>query len=112
MKAVLTPIVLILSDYAFANLNYGSLTQAIITGLIIAIIGQALEVMLLRSGKVFTSTVLDFFAAFLVIYLSQFVFAGSRITLVGAFMASVVIGVAEHVQHIWLVKSGRAEKSR
>ncbi|MGD8189908.1 DUF2512 family protein [Brevibacillus ginsengisoli] len=112
MKVILVPVLLVLSDYVFPNLNYGNLTQAVLTGLVIAVIGQLMEVMLLHKGTVFTSTVLDFFVSFLVIYLSQFVLAGTRITLVGAFMAALVIGVVEHVEHIWLVQSGRTEKGQ
>lgn len=112
MKIIMVPVALVLSDYVFPNLNYGTLTQAVLTGLVIAVIGHLMEVMLLHRGTVFTSTVIDFFTAFLVIYVSQFVFAGSRITLVGAFMAALVIGVVEHMTHIWLVRSGRTEKGR
>ena len=110
MKIILVPVVLAISDYMFPNLNYGTLTQAVLTGLVIAVVGQLMEVILLRRGTVFASTVLDFFVAFLVVYLSQYVFAGSRTTLVGAFIVAVVIGVVEHIEHIWLVRSGRAEK--
>lgn len=111
MKIILMPVVVALSDYFLANVNYGSLYQAVMVGIIIAVIGQLMEVMLLRRGTVWTSTVLDFAAAYAVVYFSQYFFPGSSVTLVGAFMVAVVIGLTEYLMHRWLVNTGRAEKA-
>ncbi|MGC5328854.1 DUF2512 family protein [Brevibacillus sp. SYSU BS000544] len=111
MKVIMLPIIVALSDYFLANVDYGSLYRAVMVGVILAIVGQLMEVMILKRGTIWTSTVLDFVTAFAVIYFSQYFFPGAGVTVLGAFIVSVVIGLVEYLTHTWLVRSGRAEKA-
>ena len=110
VKLIAGPLLVILADALFPEVNYASLYQSIGVGLVIAIAGHLLELLLLRRGTLWMSTALDLIAAFLIVCLSGILFADARVTPIGAGFAAILVGVAEHLQHIRLIKSGRTEK--
>lgn len=110
-KLIVSPIIVILSSFIFPDVSYASYFQAIVVGLVLAIVGHVMEVMFLRRGRLFMSTLLDFAVATLLLYLSQYFLPGSRVLFLGAFFTALLLSLAEHLQHIWLINSGRAEKA-
>lgn len=111
MKVIMLPVIVAFSDFFLANVDYGTLFRAVVVGLILAVVGQLMEVLMLRRGTIWTSTVLDFVVAYAVVYFSQYFFPGAAVSFVGAFIIAVVIGLVEYLEHTWLVRSGRAEKA-
>ncbi len=111
VKLFVCPAVVVLADALFPELYYASLYQSIGVGLFFAIAGHVLELFLLRPGTLWLSTAVDFIAAFLAVNLSAFVLPGARIAPIGAGFAAILLGVAEYLQHLWLIRSGRAEKA-
>lgn len=110
-KIILCPVALIVSDLLSTHINYTSYYQPIVTGILLAVIAHGMELLILRRGTAWISTFSDLIAAFVIIYLSQFLFAGAYVTLLGALLASLIIAVAEHFLHKYLINSHKTIKS-
>lgn len=111
IKIIVCPLAIMLSDYLFADVYYPYIYESIITGLVLAVVAHFMEVMILKRGTFWISTIADFVAAAVIVYLSQFFFRGSSITFVGALLTSIIISITEILQHLYLIKSGRTKKS-
>lgn len=112
MKLIGSPLVVYLSSLLFPRLiDFTALYQPIAVGIIIALVGHVMELLLLKKGTVWISTALDFGAAFIVLYLSSFIFPGARVTVTGAMITAAIIAIAEHLQHMYLVKVDKTVKS-
>lgn len=111
VKLIASPIALIIADMLFYQINYPSIYYPIFIGILIAIIGYALETAILKRGTLWISTAVDFVVATLTVYVVSKLLPGTTITFFGAVLASLILGLAEHVQHIWLINSGRVKNS-
>lgn len=112
IKLVVCPAVVLLSAYVlFADVYYPSLYQPIVVGLVLAIAAHMMEVFMLRPGTLWISTAMDFVAATVIVYFSEFFFTGARITFVGAMLTAFLLSITEYFQHKWLIQSGRTEKA-
>ncbi|MFY0545925.1 hypothetical protein [Brevibacillus sp. H7] len=111
LKLFVGPLVVILADALFTELYYPNLYQAISVGVVLAVAGHVLEVMLLRRGTLWFTTLLDLLAAAAIVYASGFLLPGAVVTMLGAVFAAILIGIAEYLQHLWLIRSGKAEKT-
>ncbi|WP_019120606.1 DUF2512 family protein [Brevibacillus massiliensis] len=112
VKLVVALITVFLADIVLPGMYYPSMYQDVLVGLLFAVVGYVTEVMILRRDTIWLSTAMDFVIGALLIYLSQFVFIGARVTLAAALITALAIGVLEHLQHIWLVQTGRVEKDK
>ncbi|USG64932.1 YndM family protein [Brevibacillus ruminantium] len=110
VKLIVTPLAVIVADALFPEVNYANLYQSIGVGLVIAVAGYLLELLLLRPGMLWLATAVDMIAGFLIVWLSGMLFSHASIAPIGAGFVAILLGVAEYLQHIWLLKSGRAEK--
>ncbi|ERI90043.1 hypothetical protein HMPREF1982_04310 [Clostridiales bacterium oral taxon 876 str. F0540] len=111
MKVLACPLIIYICDMIFNDINYASVYQAVITGLVVAIIGHMSEVFMLKKGTLWINTFADLILSFIIVYLSQFFLIGSYITIVGAAITALLIAVAEHFEHIYLIKEGKTRKS-
>ncbi len=111
MKVIICPLALMLSDWLFASVEFTTYTQPIIIGLILAVVGTIMEFILLRRGTVWMSTFMDFIATFLIVYFVSNWYEGAVVTLWGALLVSLILGVAEYFTHRWLVGNGKTKKS-
>ncbi|WP_085524632.1 DUF2512 family protein [Tuberibacillus sp. Marseille-P3662] len=110
-KVIVCPIAVILSGWIFPNVDFANLLQPIVLGLIVAVVGHLMEVMMLTEDTVWTSTIADFVAATVIVYFGAWLFDVIEVTFFGAVLTAVVLGIGEHIQHRWLTNSGRTEKS-
>lgn len=110
MKVIMCPLALIISDLLFEQVNYRNYYQAIVVGLILAVSAHFMELLILRRGTVWFSLAADVMAATLIVYFISNLFYGARVTFLGAIFASLLIGVTEYVQHIYLTQSGKTRK--
>ncbi|MDO7785974.1 DUF2512 family protein [Desulforamulus aquiferis] len=106
IKLFTCPIIVLGADYFINQVHYVSPYQAVITGLIIAIVAYFIELNLLGPGTILLDTFLDFLLAAIVIYLSSFVFPGSFISYTGVLLTALAITAVEYFQHVWLVSVG------
>jgi Protein of unknown function (DUF2512). len=111
MKIITYPFILIVSDYLFRDIYYSYIYQPIFIAAILAIAANLMELSLLKPGTLLISTSADFLLAFVIVYFSQFILPGSRITLMGAVLSSTLLALDEYFQHLYLIKSGKTQKS-
>lgn len=107
IKLLSIPIVLWIASYFLADIYYPSFYQPILTGLAIAVIGRLAERLLLKQGTVTLSAIADAILSILIIYYSQYIFSGARVTLNGAIAISIIIGIMEYAVHAFLVGRDR-----
>lgn len=111
MKIILMPLVVAICSGIFGNVDYVSWYQPIVVGLVLAVIGQLLEVMMLRRSTTFITDIIDFIAATLIVYYVSQYLNGAFVTFWGAVLTALIITLIEIPVHRWLVRSSRAEKS-
>lgn len=99
IKLVVCPLGVFLADLMLQDVVFPSLASVIATGVVLAIAGQLMEAVMLRPGTLWLSTIADWAAASLIVYLSQFVIAGAFVSVVGALLAGGILALFEYVQH-------------
>ncbi len=110
IKLIVSPLLVIVADALFAELYYPNLYQAILVGLVLAVVGHLMEVALLRRGTLWFTTLLDLLAMAVIVYASGFLLPGAAVTMLGAIFAAILVDVVEYLLHLWLVRNGRTEK--
>ncbi|MCC5910890.1 MAG: DUF2512 family protein [Clostridiaceae bacterium] len=111
IKLVVCPAVVLLGSILLDGINYTSLYQPTIVGLILAILAHMMEVVILRPGSSVISHLMDFVVASLFIYYSQLFFANVTITIYAAMITAFLLTITEYFQHEWLIRTGRTKKS-
>lgn len=86
------------------------LCYAIIVGLILAFAAHMMEILVLKKGTFWISTIADFIAAFAIVYLSQFLLRNVSITFLNTSLTALLLTVTEYFQHNYLIKSGKTKK--
>jgi len=112
MKLIVSPIVVVAADALFPEVNYSSLYYSVGIGFVLALAGYWLERLVFRPGTLWLTTALDMIVGFVVVYASPFVLAeAAQITPMGAGFVVIFYGVAEYLQHGWLIRTGRVTES-
>lgn len=96
VRFIVSALVLLLVSYIVPGLQVAGFWGALIAALVIAAIGYVVELAfgnkISRAGR----GAVGFITAAVVIYLAQFIVPGSiRVTVVGALLASLVIGIID-----------------
>ncbi|MFC7439613.1 DUF2512 family protein [Laceyella putida] len=110
LKIVICPIAVILADFFLEDIYYPNLIQPIMVGLVLALVGHLMEVAFLKRGRLWISNALDFLAASLLVYASGLVLPGAVTHWFGSFLTAWLLTVTEHFQHVYLLRTGRAQK--
>lgn len=95
IRFIVSALVLMLVSFllpGFAALTFG---QALIAAVVIAVLGYVVETFFGRKVSPQNRGIVGFLAAAVVIYLSQFIVPGMTISILGALLAAVVIGVID-----------------
>lgn len=108
LKLVVCPVIILLSNYIL-GLQY-TIAQGLYVGCLIAIVGHFMEVLILKNGTLWISTISDFIVAFAVIYLSQFLLANVALTISGALLTAFVLTIIEYFEHLFLIRTGKTKK--
>ncbi|WP_096199965.1 DUF2512 family protein [Bacillus sp. FJAT-45350] len=111
LKVFICPITVMIAFLIFPNVYYANVFQAIIVGLVLAVLAHTMEIFILRKGTFWLSTLTDFVSAVLIVYFVSLIFPTASVTIFGAILTAVLLTFTEVIQHNWLIKSGRAEKS-
>lgn len=111
LKIIALPLILILAMYLFDNVDYGAIWQPVVLGVTLAIVGVAMEYMLLKKGSLWTSVISDFVVAVILIWVISNIFNDSNVTFWGAVLTSIIIGVVEYMVHRYLLSSGKTRKA-
>ncbi len=111
-KLILIPVLLLLLDFIIGSLYFPSFTQAILLGLLLAVIGHLTERWLLHSGTLWMTTALDIAVAAVVLLLSDRYLPGARVPMDAAFLTALILGVAEYFYHRWLLRDDDKKRAR
>jgi hypothetical protein len=111
IKLFVCPLGVIISDWLFPNVDFAAYYQAIIVGLLLAGAGTVMEYMFLRKGTLWISNLMDLGASVLIVYFISNLFTGTVVTFFGAILTGILLGVTEHITHLWLIRTGKTRKS-
>jgi putative membrane protein len=97
VRFIVSAIVLLLVSYLVPGLKVAGFTGALIAAIVIAVLGYVIELAFGRERiSRFSRGTVGFLTAAVVIYLSQFIVPGSiRVSIFGALLASLVIGIVD-----------------
>lgn len=107
LKAIICPLVLILSDGMSEQIRYSHIGQAIVLGLILAAAGTLMEYFLLREGTLWISVAADFAVTVIALYYITNMFEGSSMTFAAAIVVSLILAATEILIHLGLIRTGR-----
>lgn len=93
MRFVVTAVVLMITAWIVPGFRIGSFGSAVLLALVIAVVGWLVENLVGREVTPFGRGIVGFLLSAVVIYIAQFVVAESRVTLLGALLAALVIGI-------------------
>ncbi|AXI11082.1 hypothetical protein CUC15_03615 [Oceanobacillus zhaokaii] len=111
LKIFACPIAVIVAMYLFPGVDYGLLWQAIVVGLVLALVGVAMEYFILRRGNLWLSVAAHFVVSVLIVYfLSNFLWNAS-VTFLGAVLIGFLLGIIEYFTHRYLISTGKTQKS-
>jgi hypothetical protein len=110
IKLIVCPSIVLLSNYLFRSVYYPNLYQPILVGVILAVLGHGMEHLILRRGTFWTSNIMDFGAAFAVLYFGQLLLPGSVVNGFGALLVAFLLNITEYFQHKWLIKHKRVPR--
>ncbi len=95
VRFIVSALVLMLVSFilpGFATLTFG---DALIAAVVIAVLGYVVESLLGRRISPQNRGVVGFITAAVVIYLTQFIVPAMQITILGALLAAIIIGVVD-----------------
>lgn len=110
IKLVVCPVGVLLASVVLPNVDYASVWQPIIVGLVLAVAAHMMEVLLLKKGTLWTSTFMDFVAASLIVYFVSLLFVNAEVSFFGALLTGLLLAITEIPQHRYLIQSGKTEK--
>ncbi|MCM3111249.1 DUF2512 family protein [Lederbergia lenta] len=111
LKIFTCPIAVIVAMYLFTGVDYVSLWQPIVVGLVLAVVGVAMEYFILKRGTLWGSVIADFAASVLIVYLLSNLLWNSSVTFLGAVLIGLLLGVVEYFIHRYLITTGKTQKS-
>lgn len=106
MKLILTPIGLWLCDQMLGDVNYPYATTVVVAGLLLAVVGYAVEWLMLRRGTLWLTTVADWGLSAAFIYASQFVITGAYVSVTGALLSGGILAIVEYFLHRYEISRG------
>jgi uncharacterized membrane protein YvlD (DUF360 family) len=110
LKLIMNPIALWLSAIMFTGLEFADWTQFVILGAIIAVAGIALEILFLKRGTLWISTVLDWAAITLIVYYVTPLFTGAIATFTASLLTGLLFTFVEYFLHRYLLAAGLTKK--
>ncbi len=99
LKFLLVPALVGLADIMMVDLFFPTAWSVIVTGLVLAAVGLAMESAMLRRGTLWLTTVADWAVSAAGIYLAQYVFEGAYVSLVAALLAGGLLAIPEYFAH-------------
>jgi len=103
LKLILSPAVIFLSGIIFREVFFPTIHPPLIMGLVFAAIAHTMEIRMLKPGNVWISSLMDFAAAFVIIYLLAAILPGTIVNLFGALYTAFLLALTEYGQHLWLL---------
>lgn len=95
-KIIAHPLGLYILATLMPNVNYTSVYEIITVGLVLAAVAYAFDALFIRSMSFTTNAIIKAIVIGLLVWLSQFVFIGSFVSIWGAVITGIVLGIVEY----------------
>ncbi len=95
IRFVVSAIVLMVMGLVLPGFSVFGFVNALVAALVIAAIGWGVEAVLGQRVSPQSRGIVGFIVAAIVIYVSQFVVPGMSVTIIGALLASLVVGIID-----------------
>jgi uncharacterized membrane protein YvlD (DUF360 family) len=95
VRFVVSAIVLLIVGFLVPQFTVGNFWSALLLALVIALLGWIIEGIFGKRITPFGRGIVGFIASALVIWLAQFVVGGVSVTILGALLAALVIGIVD-----------------
>ncbi len=95
IRFVVSAFVLLGVDFLLPNVSINGFSNALIASIVIAFLGYIVENLLGKGISPQGRGLTGFISATVVIYLTQAVVSGMKVTLVGALLAAIIIGIVD-----------------
>lgn len=97
LRFVVSAVVLVLVGYVVPGFSRITFWEALLAAIVIAAAAYVIESLFGRKVSPYNRGIVGFVVAAVVIYLTQFVVPGLHVTMLGALLASFVIGLVDLV---------------
>jgi uncharacterized membrane protein YvlD (DUF360 family) len=95
LRFVVAAVVLMLIGYVVPGFSHLTFWEALLAALVVAAAGYVIESLFGRKVSPYNRGIVGFVVAAVVIYLAQFVVPGLHVTILGALLASLIIGLVD-----------------
>lgn len=95
-KIIAHPLGLYIIAALMTNVNYTSVYEIITTGLVLAALAYAFDVLFIKSMSYSTNAIIKAVLTGLIVWLSQFVFVGAFVSGWGAVSTGIILGIVEY----------------
>lgn len=95
VRFIVSALVLLVVGWLVPQFSVGGFWSALVLALVIALLGWAIEGIFGKKVTPFGRGIVGFLASTLVIWLAQFVVSGVSVSVIGALLAALVIGIID-----------------
>ena len=95
VRFIVSAIVLMVVGWIVPQFSVGGFWSALLLALVIALLGWVIEGILGKRVTPFGRGIVGFIVSALVIYIAQFIVGGVSVTILGAILAALVIGIID-----------------
>ncbi len=95
VRFIVSAIVLMIVGWIVPQFSVGGFWSALLLALVIALLGWVIEGIFGKKVSPFGRGIVGFIVSALVIYIAQFIVGGVEVTLLGAVLAALVIGIID-----------------
>ncbi|GAA4704575.1 phage holin family protein [Brevibacillus fulvus] len=95
IRFVVAAIVLMIVGFLVPGFSINSFWTALLASVIIALLGWVVEAIFGDKISPYNRGIVGFIVSAVVLYVTQFFIAGFRVTILGALLASLVIGIVD-----------------
>ncbi|MEC0368746.1 phage holin family protein [Paenibacillus chibensis] len=95
VRFIVSAIVLMIVGWIVPQFSVGGFWSALLLALVIALLGWVIEGIFGKRVSPFGRGIVGFVVSALVIYIAQFIVGGVHVTILGAVLAALVIGIID-----------------
>jgi uncharacterized membrane protein YvlD (DUF360 family) len=95
VRFIISAIVLMIVGWIVPNFSVGGFWSALFLAIAIAVIGWIIEGVFGKNVSPFGRGIVGFLTSALVIWIAQFIVGGVSVTMIGAIVAALVIGIID-----------------
>ncbi|MGN7358299.1 phage holin family protein [Paenibacillus sp. SAF-054] len=110
VRFIVSAIVLMIVGWIVPQFSVGGFWSALLLALVIALLGWVIEGIFGKKVSPFGRGIVGFIVSALVIYVAQFIVGGVEVTLLGAVLAALVIGIIDLFIPVSAFNAGKDHK--